>query len=157
VREHDLPVIPPLFQDRIWGRMAPGDGPERLAGVIEELSREDDRFNIEGGSWTNDVSLQRGYDGTCSLSTITTGHSSDPRLARIRGTPRARQVPPQAQPAVDVLWPAGLGDQRQHGGGGRGAQISPRGRADLRSRNELQLLLGRGVGAPMLRAPRLRP
>jgi Glycosyl hydrolase family 57 len=62
VREHDLPVIQPLFQHRIWGRMAPGDGPERLAGVIEELSREDDRFHIEGGSWTNDVSWLRGYD-----------------------------------------------------------------------------------------------
>jgi hypothetical protein len=32
--------------------MAPGDGPQRLAGVIEELSREDDRFHMEGGSWT---------------------------------------------------------------------------------------------------------
>jgi hypothetical protein len=64
-------VIQPLFQHRIWGRMAPGDGPERLAGVIEELSREDDRFHIEGGSWTNDVSWLRGHDDTCSLSTIT--------------------------------------------------------------------------------------
>ena len=62
VREHELPVIQPLFQHRIWDRMAPGDGPERLAGVIEELSREDDRFNVEGGSWTNDISWLRGYD-----------------------------------------------------------------------------------------------
>jgi hypothetical protein len=71
VRKHDLPVIPPLLQHRIWGRMAPGDGPGRRAGVIEELSREDDRFHIEGSSWTNDVSWLRGYDGTCSLSKIT--------------------------------------------------------------------------------------
>lgn len=42
--------------------MAPGDGPQRLAGVIEELSREDDRFHMEGGSWTNDVSGLRSYD-----------------------------------------------------------------------------------------------
>jgi hypothetical protein len=62
VREHELPVIQPLFQHRIWDRMTPGDGPERLASVIEELSREDDRFNMEGGSWTNDISWLRGYD-----------------------------------------------------------------------------------------------
>jgi hypothetical protein len=62
VREDDLPVIQPLFQHRIWSRMGPGDGPERLAGVIEELRREDDRFHMEGGSWTNNISWVRGYD-----------------------------------------------------------------------------------------------
>jgi len=33
----DLPVIQPLFQSRIWGRMSPGDGPGRLAEVIGQL------------------------------------------------------------------------------------------------------------------------
>jgi hypothetical protein len=119
VRKHDLPVIPPLFQHRIWCRMAPGDGPERPAGVIEELSQEDDRSHIEGGSWTNDVSWLRGCAARARCRRSRPGHSSDPHLARSRGTARARQVPPQAQPAVDVLWPAGLGDQQQHGDGGR--------------------------------------
>ena len=62
ISEDDLPVIQPLFQHRIWSRMSPGDGPERLAGVIEELGRDDDRFHMEGGSWTNDISWVRGYD-----------------------------------------------------------------------------------------------
>jgi hypothetical protein len=62
VSEDDLPAIQPLFQNRIWDRMSPGDGPERLAGVIEELRREDGRFHMEGGSWTNDISWVRGYD-----------------------------------------------------------------------------------------------
>jgi hypothetical protein len=30
--------------------------------VIEELRGEDGRFNVEGGSWTNDISWVRGYD-----------------------------------------------------------------------------------------------
>ena len=62
VKEADLPAIQPLFQHRIWQKMTPGDGPERLAGVIEELRREDGRFHMEGGSWTNDRSWVRGYD-----------------------------------------------------------------------------------------------
>jgi hypothetical protein len=62
VSEGDLPVVQPLFQHRIWARMSPGDGPERLAAVVEELRREDGRFNMEGGSWTNDISWVRGYD-----------------------------------------------------------------------------------------------
>jgi hypothetical protein len=58
----DLPVIQPLFQSRIWGRMAPGDGPDRLAEVIKELQGEDGRFHMEGGSWTNNMSWVRGYE-----------------------------------------------------------------------------------------------
>lgn len=62
VDEDDLPVLRPLFQHRIWQRMAPGDGPDRLGQVIEQLRNEDSRFHVEGGSWTNDVSWVRGYD-----------------------------------------------------------------------------------------------
>ena len=62
VTEGDLPVLQPLLQHRIWARMRPGDGPGRLAEVIEQLRREDGRFHMEGGSWTNDISWVRGYD-----------------------------------------------------------------------------------------------
>ena len=62
IQPGDLPVIQPLFQQRIWEQMKPGDGPERLADVIEQLRREDNRFHVEGGSWTNDISWVRGYD-----------------------------------------------------------------------------------------------
>jgi Glycosyl hydrolase family 57 len=62
IGEDDLPVIQPLFQHRIWERMSPGDGSDRLAAVIDELGREDGRFHVEGGSWTNNISWVRGYD-----------------------------------------------------------------------------------------------
>jgi hypothetical protein len=62
VRESDLPAIQPLFHSRIWSRMQPGDGVERLAQVIDALRREDDRFHMEGGSWTSDLTWVRGYD-----------------------------------------------------------------------------------------------
>ncbi len=62
VNERDFPVIQPLFQRRIWEAMQPGDGPERLAAVVEELRRADGRFHMEGGSWTNDLSWVKGYD-----------------------------------------------------------------------------------------------
>ena len=39
IQPGDLPAIQPLFQYRIWQRMAPGDGPDRLADVIEQLRR----------------------------------------------------------------------------------------------------------------------
>jgi hypothetical protein len=58
----NLPAIQTLFQHRIWQRMTPGDGPERLADVVEQLRREDSRFHVDGGSWTNDLSWVRGYD-----------------------------------------------------------------------------------------------
>ncbi len=62
VREEDLPEVQPLFQSRIWARMQPGDGVERLDEVIAGLRLEDGRFHMDGGSWTNNLSWVRGYD-----------------------------------------------------------------------------------------------
>jgi hypothetical protein len=62
VREDDLPELQPLFQGRIWARMKPGEGSDRLAHVIAELRREDGRFHMEGGSWTSNLSWVRGYE-----------------------------------------------------------------------------------------------
>jgi hypothetical protein len=62
VTEADLPVAQPILQHRIWERMSPGEGPGRLRAVVEELRREDGRFHMEGGSWTNNISWVRGYD-----------------------------------------------------------------------------------------------
>jgi hypothetical protein len=62
IQPGDLPAIQPLFQHRIWQQLAPGDGPDRLAGVIDQLRRDDGRFHMDGGSWTNDRSWIRGYD-----------------------------------------------------------------------------------------------
>ncbi len=62
IKESDLPVLQPLFQKAIWERFQPGDGPERLNQTIEELRKEDHRFHVEGGSWTNDRSWVHGYE-----------------------------------------------------------------------------------------------
>jgi glycosyl hydrolase family 57 len=61
VKEDQLPTLQPIFQRRIWQRMARGAGPEKLAAVLAELKAEDERFHVEGGSWTNDISWVRGY------------------------------------------------------------------------------------------------
>ena len=50
------------MQQRIWDRLPPAAGPETLGRLIEELRKEDHRFHMEGGSWTNDISWVRGYD-----------------------------------------------------------------------------------------------
>ena len=62
IREKDLPALQPLHQKKIWDKMKPGAGPEKLAKVIEECKKEDHRFHMEGGSWTNNISWVRGYD-----------------------------------------------------------------------------------------------
>ncbi len=62
ITEEALPVLQPLFQKRIWDRLEPGGGPQRLTDVIRDLEREDHRFHMEGGSWTNNISWVQGYD-----------------------------------------------------------------------------------------------
>jgi hypothetical protein len=62
VADDTLPEVQPLFQHRIWARMSPGDGAERLREVVADLKREDGRFHMDGGSWTSNLSWVRGYD-----------------------------------------------------------------------------------------------
>ena len=62
IQEADLPVLQPVQQALIWQQFKPGDGENRLAAVIERLHQQDSRFNIEGGSWTNNISWVRGYE-----------------------------------------------------------------------------------------------
>jgi len=62
VGEAGLPALQPVAQARIWSRFKPGDGPEKLAEVIAQLRKEDSRFQMEGGSWTNNISWVRGYE-----------------------------------------------------------------------------------------------
>ena len=61
-KEEDFPVVQPVRQKRIWERFNSGDGPEKLAQVIDQLQREDYHFHVEGGSWTNDISWVYGYE-----------------------------------------------------------------------------------------------
>lgn len=62
IKETDLPVLQPIHQKRIWERFKPGAGEKKLAEVIEQLKKEDHRFHMDGGSWTNDISWVRGYE-----------------------------------------------------------------------------------------------
>ena len=62
VKEEDLPALQPVLQSRIWERFKPGDGPEKMERAIEELRKEDHRFHVDGGSWTNNLSWVHGYE-----------------------------------------------------------------------------------------------
>jgi len=62
LREQDLPTLQPICQKRIWDRFKPGEGADRLAQVLDQLKKEDHRFHMEGGSWTNNISWVRGYE-----------------------------------------------------------------------------------------------
>ncbi len=62
IREKDFPIVQPICQKKIWDRFTPGDGPEKMAKVIDQLKKEDSRFHVDGGSWTNNISWVRGYD-----------------------------------------------------------------------------------------------
>jgi hypothetical protein len=62
VREEDFPQIQPTMQKRIWDRFPEGSGTEALTEVIEQLKKEDTHFDMEGGSWTNNISWVQGYE-----------------------------------------------------------------------------------------------
>lgn len=63
VREEHFPVVQPVHQKRIWDRFENAAGPEKLESLIEQLRKEDNRFNMDGGSWTDNISWVKGYEG----------------------------------------------------------------------------------------------
>jgi hypothetical protein len=82
IRESDLPLLQPIFQKRIWERFRPGDGPEKLGQVIEQIKKEDHRFHMEGGSWTNNISWVRGYESLLGPMERASSHFYEKVLAR---------------------------------------------------------------------------
>jgi len=62
IGEKDFPLVQPIFQKRIWDRLQPNAGTEKLAETIQQLKKEDNRFHMDGGSWTNNISWVRGYE-----------------------------------------------------------------------------------------------
>ncbi|HLK46703.1 MAG TPA: hypothetical protein VKT49_01135 [Bryobacteraceae bacterium] len=66
IQESSFPAIQPIMQKRIWERFQGRSGTEALEKVIEELRKEDNRFHMEGGSWTNNLSWVKGYGNVLS-------------------------------------------------------------------------------------------
>jgi hypothetical protein len=62
VSEEDLPMVRPIYQKRLWDRFGDTTDPAVLASVISLLRQEDNRFHMDGGSWTADISWVRGYE-----------------------------------------------------------------------------------------------
>ncbi|MGB9457328.1 MAG: hypothetical protein WCB12_14870 [Bryobacteraceae bacterium] len=66
IQERDFPSIQPILQKRIWDRLQGRTGTDATEKAIEELRKEDGRFNMDGGSWTNNLSWVKGYGNVLS-------------------------------------------------------------------------------------------
>ncbi|MFY9728436.1 MAG: hypothetical protein WAJ87_23265 [Bryobacteraceae bacterium] len=66
IQERDFPSIQPILQKRIWDRLQGRTGTDAAQKAIEALRKEDGRFHMEGGSWTNNLSWVKGYGNVLS-------------------------------------------------------------------------------------------
>jgi hypothetical protein len=82
VAEADFPAVQPIMQGRIWEKFEDGAGPEAMEKLIGDLSGEDDRFHMEGGSWTNDRSWVRGYENVLGPMQTASAMFAEKVLAR---------------------------------------------------------------------------
>ncbi len=94
VAETDFPAVQPIMQGRIWERFKDGAGPEAMKKLIGDLAGEDDRFHMEGGSWTNDRSWVRGYENVLGPMQTASAMFAEKVLARDVPTshPRYREA-----------------------------------------------------------------
>lgn len=60
ISPNDYPKVQAVQQHKIWQRM--DENAETLAQAIAHLKQNDDRFHIDGASWTNDLSWVKGYE-----------------------------------------------------------------------------------------------
>jgi hypothetical protein len=82
IKDKSFAPLQPIMQKRIWDRMKPGDGPDKLAKVIKACAKEDDRFHMDGGSWTNNLSWVRGYDDVLAPMDRASSHFHEKILRR---------------------------------------------------------------------------
>jgi len=62
IPDEHFPAIQPILQKRIWDRLGHKPaGPDALEKLIQQLRKEDGRFHMEGGSWTQNLSWVHGY------------------------------------------------------------------------------------------------
>ena len=92
VREQDFPAIQPIMQKRIWDRFQGRSGTEALETVIEELRKEDNRFHMEGGSWTNNLSWVKGYGHVLSAMEEVSAHFAEKTRDVPTSEPRYRNA-----------------------------------------------------------------
>ncbi len=62
VTPEDHLAVQPIHQHAIWSRTQ-GTGRDAVDRAIQDARQADHRFHVDGGSWTNNVSWVRGYDG----------------------------------------------------------------------------------------------
>jgi hypothetical protein len=62
VSETDYPQVQAMQQHRLWERVGGTITPDAVEQAIAELKQEDSRFQMDGASWTNDLSWVSGYE-----------------------------------------------------------------------------------------------
>lgn len=90
--ERQFPPIQPVLQARLWERVQPGAGPEATEKAIRELQQEDNRFHMDGGSWTNNISWVRGYENVLGPMEAVSAQFSQRVLQRGVSTHERRYV-----------------------------------------------------------------
>jgi hypothetical protein len=62
-RPEDYPSCQAIGQHRIWQRVDPeASSPDAVAAAIQAIQQENPNFQMDGASWTNDLSWVRGYE-----------------------------------------------------------------------------------------------
>jgi len=62
LRTENYPVCQAQQQHKIWEKIRTEVSPEIVANIISELKISDEKFHLDGSSWTSNLSWVRGYE-----------------------------------------------------------------------------------------------
>ena len=62
INQDNYPVIQAIDQNKIWEKISGPITPTAIEKAISKLKEEDHSFSLNGASWTNDLSWEKGYE-----------------------------------------------------------------------------------------------
>jgi hypothetical protein len=95
VKPEMLPACRPIHQGKVFARITKWE-PGAADKAITEMKKENPHFNLEGGSWTNNISWVRGYESLLN--------SMDQLSVKFHEVMQGRRVDKNSQPYRNALF-----------------------------------------------------
>jgi hypothetical protein len=103
INKSDFPKVQGVHQHRIWNEMGEDLGRQAVSAAITSLKSSDDRFNIEGASWTNNLSWVEGYENILEPINQLSAQFHKRFEQELAANPRLTQAPHYQQALVHLL------------------------------------------------------
>ncbi len=104
ITEDSYPTCQAMQQHKIWQRVDPNNAtPEAVEKAIQELKETDHQFNMDGASWTNDLSWVSGYENVLEPMNQLSAKFHEKYDAKVAADPSVTKSPAYQESLLYVM------------------------------------------------------